>query len=203
MEKIVVGISGRGRTLKNLLQNEKTYAYHICGVFSSRPDAEGLEYARSAGLPILVCDFTRGEPPELVPWIEARQTKGIVLAGFTRKFPTLPGFEETAISIHPSLLPAFGGKGMFGRHVHEAVFAARENISGATVHIVDEVYDEGRFIAQIKVDISDCISVAEVQDKVFVAECWAYPRVIDNLVRNSWQVMPMWSYEDYVYAKCS
>lgn len=203
MEKVVVGISGRGRTLQNLLQKEKDYAYRICGVFSSRPDAKGLEYAHTAGLPTLVCDFTQGNPPELVAWIKARQAKGIALAGFTRKFPILPGFEETAISIHPSLLPAFGGKGMFGRHVHEAVFAAGEKISGATVHIVDEIYDEGRFIAQIKVDISDCPSASAVQDRVFAAECWVYPRVIDSLVRNSWQVMPMWEYEDRVYAKCS
>lgn len=196
-EKIAVAISGAGRTLDNLIRYQKNSMYQICGVISSRPEAKGLMYARAADLPVLVTDFsTDAAIGELPDWLADLQAKGIVLAGFTRRFPTLSGFKERTVSIHPSLLPKFGGRGMFGMHVHRAVFAANDEVSGATVHLVTEEYDEGRVIAQISVNIVGCDSAKAVHDRVFAAECWMYPRVVDFLIQNSWRELPPLRYEE-------
>ena len=210
-ERIAVGISGRGRSLNNLLSKQPELAYQIGGVFCSRPDAEGLKFAQQ--LPIAVFDFTKDQTTtDLCQWLKKHDLHGIVLAGFTRHFPVLEGYASRQISIHPSLLPKFGGRGMFGKNVHRAVFKAGEKTSGATVHLVTEEFDEGRIIAQIAVDISACTSVEAVQDRVFDAECWVYPQVVDYLVRNDWQELPPLQYQqdgdgyravDNLYDKCS
>ena len=194
--RIIVGLSGRGRSLQNLLACQESYGYTICGVFSSSPYAAGMKYAHDAGLPAMVLNFDNENIiNEMSNWIKQLDVGGIVLAGFTRHFPDIPGFEARTISIHPSLLPSFGGKGMFGRHVHEAVFAAGSKESGATVHLVTDGYDEGRVIAQIVVDVSNCGSVDDVQDKVFAAECLLYPRTLQFLVRNNWCEAPPLQYD--------
>lgn len=196
MNRIVVGISGRGRSLQNLLACQTDYNFTICGVFSSSPYAAGLKYAHDAGLPAMVLNFASENIVNgMSNWLKQLNVNGIVLAGFTRHFPDIPGFEARTISIHPSLLPSFGGKGMFGRHVHEAVFAAGCKETGATVHLVTDGYDEGRVISQIIVDISDCNSVDTVQDKVFAAECLLYPRTLEFLVRNAWKEAPPQQYD--------
>ncbi len=196
MSKIVVGISGRGRSLQNLLACQAEHGYTICGVFSSSPYAAGLKYAYDEGLPASVLNFDRIETVTTMNnWLKHLAVDAVVLAGFTRHFPDIPAFAARTISIHPSLLPSFGGKGMFGRHVHEKVFAAGCKQSGATVHLVTDGYDEGRVISQIVVDISACGSVDAVQDKVFAAECLLYPRTIDFLVRNDWCEAPPQQYD--------
>ena len=196
MHRIVVGLSGRGRLLQNLLTCQADHNYTICGVFSSSPYASGLKYAHDAELPAMVLNFANNKVvDEMSSWLKQLDVDAIVLAGFTRHFPDIPGFENRTISMHPSLLPMFGGKGMFGRHVHETVFAAGCKETGATVHLVTDGYDEGRIISQIIVDISECSSVDAVQDKVFAAECLLYPRTIDFLVRNSWCEAPPQQYD--------
>ncbi len=202
--RIVVGLSGRGRSLQNLLGCQADYNYTICGVFSSSPYAAGLKYAYDAGLPAMVLNFNnKSVVTEMSNWLKQLDIGAIVLAGFTRHFPDIPDFAARTISIHPSLLPSFGGKGMFGRHVHEAVFAAGGKKSGATVHLVTDGYDEGRVIAQIVVDVSACDSVDAVQNKVFAAECLLYPRTIDFLVRNSWCKTPPRQYDAGADGSCT
>jgi len=109
----------------------------------------------------------------------------IVLAGFMRKlnkeFISLAG--APIINIHPSLLPKFGGKGMYGRIVHEAVFEAGEVISGATIHYVNEMYDEGAVIKQVKCDITDCHSADDIAQKVLNLENEIYPKIIVDLIK--------------------
>ena len=194
--RIVVGLSGRGRSLQNLMACQENYGYTIYGVFSSSPYAAGLKYAYDAGIPAMVLNFKdKNIVATMSGWLQQLNIDGIVLAGFTRHFPDIPDFEPRTISIHPSRLPDFGGKGMFGRNVHEAVFAAGCTESGATVHLVTDGYDEGRIISQISVDISSCSTVDAVQDKVFDAECLLYPRTIDFLVQNNWAELPPLQYE--------
>ena len=204
MQRIVVGFSGRGRSLQNLLACQADYNYTICGVFSSSPYAAGLKYAHDAELPALVLNFaSQNIINTMSDWLKHLDVGGIVLAGFTRHFPDIPGFEERTISMHPSLLPSFGGKGMFGRHVHEAVFAAGSKETGATVHLVTDGYDEGRVVSQIIVDISECNSVDAVQEKVFAAECLLYPRTLEFLVRNDWSEAPPQQYDAEEDGSCT
>ena len=202
--RIVVGISGRGHLLQSLLTCQENHTYTVSGVFSSSPYAAGLRYAHAAKLPSLVLSFNNKDVVEqLHHWMMPLQIDGIILAGFTRHFPQMPGFEPRTISMHPSLLPDFGGKGMFGHNVHKAVFAARRRESGATVHLVTDGYDEGRIIAQITVDISECSDVAALQEKIFTAECLLYPRTIDFLITNNWQTKPALQYEMHPDGSCA
>ena len=108
------------------------------------------------------------------------ETELIVLAGFLKKIPDIliEAFTDRIINIHPALLPSFGGKGMFGINVHKAVFQKSAQLSGATVHFVDKIYDNGKIIAQESVDISDVYSPEEIAERVLKVEHSLLPKVI-------------------------
>jgi folate-dependent phosphoribosylglycinamide formyltransferase PurN len=105
----------------------------------------------------------------------------VVLAGFLKLLPIDVNWPGKIINIHPALLPKFGGKGMHGRAVHEAVLAAGEVVSGATVHFVNEQYDEGAIISQIEVTIEKTDTVDALASRVFAAECRLLPWTIDRI----------------------
>jgi phosphoribosylglycinamide formyltransferase-1 len=108
--------------------------------------------------------------------------EGIVLAGFLQKIPDylIAQFPDKIINIHPSLLPKYGGKGMYGMHVHEAVFNAGEKKSGITIHLVNAEYDQGKILYQEEVNIETCKSAKEITDKVLSLEHKNYYKVIMN-----------------------
>jgi phosphoribosylglycinamide formyltransferase-1 len=182
---IAVAVSGGGRTLKNLWQQQFGKAYRIAAVISSRPDCLANAFATEKGLPIFIGAFsTQADPNLLGPltaFLQQHRVGLIALAGFLRPFPVLPGFEKRIVNIHPALLPRFGGKGMYGMHVHEAVLKAGEQHSGASVHYVSEHYDEGTIIAQCQVAIDDLSDPESIAARVFGAECRLYPEVLDKL----------------------
>ena len=112
--------------------------------------------------------------------LDGYSVDGIVLAGFLLM---LPGFvteryRDRIVNIHPSLLPKYGGKGMYGRHVHEAVVNAGESVTGITIHLVDEEYDSGRVLFQASTDVAPTDTPADVESKVRILELQHYPRVI-------------------------
>ena len=144
--KIAVAVSGKGRTLQNFLQG--SYPFEVGAVISSSPKAAALAIAEKHGLPIFTGDFQTIDPRHLDEWLKQHGIAWIALAGFLKPFPPLPSFLNRVINIHPSLLPHYGGHGMYGMRVHEAVLAAKEPVSGATVHFVNERYDEGSIIAE-------------------------------------------------------
>ena len=111
----------------------------------------------------------------------------IVLAGFMRKLSNsfFSKIKTPVINIHPALLPLYGGKNMFGMAVHEAVFLANERFSGATVHFVNEKYDEGKIIIQQECEITDCNSPLEISQKVLQVEHKIYPEAIKSLLISS------------------
>ena len=203
--RIVVAISGRGNLLQRILLRQDKFGYEVGGVISSNPNAAGLIFAHKAELPVLVLDFTQyGIAAQLVSWLRELEAEALILAGFTRHFPSISGYEERTISVHPSLLPKFGGKGMFGMHVHRAVFAAQDKKTGVTAHQVSYGFDEGRYLAQIEVDVSDCQSPEEVQARVDKANHWLFPRLIGILVENNWRKIPLLLYqqEGDGYSRC-
>lgn len=180
---VVVAISGSGRSLINLLERQTTLNYKIVGVISSNPDCMGNQIALDHDLPLFIDSFKKDfDDRKLQVWLAATNTHWIALAGFLRRFPRLPEFHNRVINIHPSLLPAYGGKGMYGDRVHKAVFEQNESNSGATIHFVNETYDDGPIIAQISVDITQENDPQEIAQKVFKAECSLYPQVLDKLV---------------------
>jgi phosphoribosylglycinamide formyltransferase-1 len=192
MLPIAVLISGGGTTLRNLIEKvqAETLPVDIRLVISSNPKARGLEFASAAGIKSIVVEkkneLSDAEFSEAVfgPCRDAR-VKYVVMGGYLKHVLIPREFENRVLNTHPALLPAFGGKGMYGRHVHEAVLAAGETISGCTVHFVDNVYDHGPVILQRKVEVKPEDTPETLQARVFTAECEAYPEALRQLATKS------------------
>lgn len=186
--RVVIGVSGAGRSLKNLLEREAREGYRICGVIASRADCGGCEIAMEYGLPLFVDSFKRKELPVTAVAVEAflRSVKAdyVALAGFLKPFPLANEWRGRVVNIHPALLPKFGGEGMYGERVHSAVLAAGEATSGATVHFVTEEYDAGAVIGQVRVPVLATDSPESLAARVFAAECDLYPKILSGLAKN-------------------
>ncbi len=187
--KLAIGISGSGRTLQNLLTREKDgLGYQIMGVFSSKADAPGLDFAREFKLPIFINPFKSNDAALaesaaklLYQWMEEVGANYVALAGFIRPFPIRSAWKNRVINIHPSLLPKFGGQGMYGIRVHQAVLAAGETTTGPTVHYVNEEYDQGTIIDQEPIPVYPGEDATSLAARVFEAECRLYPKVLQFL----------------------
>lgn len=186
--KIAVLISGGGTTLKNLieLQSRGELPVEFALIVSNNPDAGGLEFARKAGLPHVVVNHRQYDSVEVFSEtiFTAVRDAGvdlIVMGGFLRRL-TIPGdFANRIVNIHPSLIPAFCGKGNYGSRVHQAVVDYGCKVSGCTVHFVDDQYDHGPIIAQATVPVEPTDDAKTLAARVFVAECDLFPRVIRGL----------------------
>jgi phosphoribosylglycinamide formyltransferase 1 len=185
---IAVLISGGGTTLRNLIERIQngTLLVEIRLVISSNPQARGLQYAADAGIPSLVVEKKKSgleadfSAAIFGPCREAK-VQYAVMGGFLKHVLIPSDFENRVINIHPALLPAFGGKGMYGLRVHEAVLASGAKESGCTVHFVDNVYDHGPVILQRKVEVRPNDTPEALQARVFAMECEAYPEALRQL----------------------
>jgi phosphoribosylglycinamide formyltransferase-1 len=187
-QRLAVLISGSGTTLRNLLQWQTAgkLAAQIVLVGSSSADAAGLQYAAAAGIPCFVVDHrTVRDEVEFSRQIFTRcrelTVDYVVLGGFLRKLRIPADFERRVVNIHPSLIPAFAGKGFYGRRVHEAVLRQGCKITGCTVHFVDDEFDHGPIIDQAAVRVQDSDTPETLAARVFAAECELYPAVINRL----------------------
>lgn len=183
--KLAVLISGSGRTLANLA--DLAAAGHLPAqvglVISSRADAGGIRLAADRSLPIQVIarkSFVDTGGFSAAVWQSIRQAGcGLVLlAGFLSKLEIPEDRLGTVMNIHPALLPKFGGQGMWGHHVHEAVLAAGEPESGCTVHFADNQYDRGPIILQRRCPVLPGDTPDALAARVFEQECLAYPEAI-------------------------
>ena len=153
--RVAVAVSGRGSNLEALLRALGPGApARVALVLSDRPGAAALDRAREHGVPAVVLP----DPSDPAGWLaplEQHRIDLVVLAGYLRLVPApvIGRYRDRIVNIHPALLPAFGGRGMYGRRVHEAVLASGARESGATVHLVDEVYDRGAILAQRRVPV--------------------------------------------------
>ena len=181
--RIAVLVSGGGTNLQALLDalQDSTTA-RVTRVISSRAAAGALDRARQARLPTAVLQDP-GDAAELLATLGDADL--VVLAGYLKLVPAavVARFPCRMINIHPALLPAFGGPGMYGRRVHEAVLASGARVSGATVHYVDEQYDRGPIIAQAKVRVVADDTPATLATRVLTAEHRLLVRVVMELVR--------------------
>jgi phosphoribosylglycinamide formyltransferase-1 len=149
-------------------------------VVAQNESAPALETARALGVP------TRVAANEAQPLLEAFEgCDALCLAGFLRLLPSevLAKFPHRILNIHPALLPKFGGKGMYGRHVHEAVVAARETETGCTVHLVNERYDEGRILLQKRCPVYPDDTPETVAARVLALEHQAFPEALAEVLR--------------------
>lgn len=188
---LAVFASGSGSNLQALMDHfaGPDAVARVALVVSDRPGAGALERAASAGVPTALIEV-RGRSEERVAeeTLAALSRAGIelvALAGYLRLVPAAVTrhFRNRMLNIHPALLPAFGGAGMFGRRVHEAVLAAGCRVTGATVHLVDERYDEGRPVAQWPVPVLPGDTPERLAARVLAVEHRLYPAVVEALAR--------------------
>ena len=182
--RLAILLSGSGRTLENLLEEIAVgrLPASVEVVISNRGDVRGVEVARRAGVPTHV--LPKGSKP-LAAWSDeifaaCRSARAdlVVMAGFLQLVEIPADFTGRVINIHPALLPAFGGKGFHGMHVHRAVLARGCTVSGCTVHLVDNEYDHGRILLQTTVSVLPDDTPESLAARVFAAECRALPEVI-------------------------
>jgi len=176
--RLAVLISGGGTTLQNLIDRiaDGRLAARIAGVVSSRADAYGIERAKKAGLPVAVVE--KGTPDRVWNAVRGFNAQLVCLAGWLNLLPIPVDFRRKVLNIHPALLPAFGGKGMYGLRVHEAALAAGVKVSGCTVHFADDTYDTGPILVQKCVPVLADDTADSLAARVFAAECEAYPEAI-------------------------
>jgi phosphoribosylglycinamide formyltransferase 1 len=183
--RLAVLISGSGTTLQNFVDQiaDGLLAAEIVQVISSREDAFGVERARKTGLPIAVvnrkeCASTAEFGRRIFDQVRKSQADLVCMAGFLQLLPIPEDFRHRVMNIHPALLPLFGGKGMFGHHVHEAVLQSGMKVSGCTVHFADNEYDHGPIIVQRTIPVLDADTAESLAFRVFEQECEAYPEAI-------------------------
>lgn len=185
---IAVFASGTGTNAENIIRYfnvEGHGAGHVAVVVSSNVNAQVLERARNLGVATAVVSASELRDGSTVMGLMNRYAVDVVvLAGFLLMIPPrmITRYEGRMVNIHPSLLPAYGGKGMYGMRVHEAVVAAGEKQSGITVHLVSERYDEGKILFQATTDLAPADTPADVARKVQALEQEYFPRVIAELI---------------------
>jgi phosphoribosylglycinamide formyltransferase 1 len=181
--RLAVLLSGGGRSLANLLQEIEAgrLEAEVPLVVASR-ECGGVEIARRAGVGEV--RVIKGEIPTQVLGEICREAgiEWVILAGYLKFVHVPPGFERRVLNIHPSLLPKFGGPGMYGHHVHEAVIRAGERESGCTVHYVDGEFDHGPVILQRRCPVLPGDTPETLAARVFALECQAYPEAIRNVL---------------------
>lgn len=192
MFKLAIFVSGRGSNLKAIHSKVKSGMLNaeIVAVISNNENCGAIDFANDEKITTYLVGKNSGLNREnfhkLIEILEEKNVDLIVLAGFLKKIPDdfIAGFKNKIINIHPALLPSFGGKGMYGMNVHKAVFNSSAKVSGATVHFVDEIYDNGKIIDQKCVDISDVESPKEIADRVLKIEHKLLPEVIQKFILN-------------------
>ena len=186
MTNIAIFVSGSGTNCENLIRHfEHSDFVKSALVISNKPDAYALVRAERLGVPTAVITKAQlNNPDEMLPLLQNYDIQFIVLAGFLPLIPDylIDAYPHKIINLHPALLPKFGGKGMWGHHVHEAVKAARETETGMTVHYVTPVCDAGEIIAQFRVALSPDDTVDDIAEKEHQLEMQHFPEVVEQIL---------------------
>ena len=181
---IAIFVSGRGSNAKAIIEQADQFNYKIGLLISSKSDALALDLAKENKIETLVLNKAIfSESNSFLSDLEKHKIKLLVLAGFLWKIPEylIQAFPNKIINMHPSLLPKYGGKGMYGLKVHQAVVANNEAETGITIHLVNEEYDKGKILYQEAISISKNDTPEEVASKVLVLEHKNFARIIGKL----------------------
>jgi phosphoribosylglycinamide formyltransferase-1 len=187
-KKIAVFASGKGSNAENLIKHFKNNPVaEVVLVLTNNPTAQVVERAGSLNVDSFVFNKAQLSDSKVVlDKLKKEQIDWIVLAGFLIKFPSLilNEFPNKVINIHPALLPKYGGKGMYGMHIHKAVVENKENETGITIHFVNENYDEGKIISQAKTEVLPTDTPEIVASKIQQLEQKHFPNVVEQLIEN-------------------
>ena len=203
MKKLVVLVSGAGTILhaiakavrdgviKNAMIDSVITNKRKCGASEVAKNNELVPYV------IIPKDFGHGadwygkysdeeHSEKILGWAKFSRPDLVICAGYVCKLVVTPEWEGRILNIHPSLLPSYGGKGMYGHHVYQAVLAAKEQWTGSTVHVVDNEYDHGMILAQTRVPVRDDDTLVSLASRVQEAERIMYPQVIQSYLEGKW-----------------
>ncbi|MCP9748977.1 phosphoribosylglycinamide formyltransferase [Lacihabitans sp. CS3-21] len=182
MIKIAIFASGSGSNAERIVEffNAKD-EIEVSLILTNNPTAGVIERAQRLNIPVVIFNkkvFSKTD--KIVEMLQLQSIDWVILAGFLWLVPKnlIKAFENRIINIHPALLPKYGGKGMWGHHVHEAVVANKEVETGITIHYVNENYDEGKIIFQAKCAITETDSAEEVAQKIHLLEYQYFPEII-------------------------
>ena len=184
MTRVAVLASGSGSNLQAILDHQSALGAaavaRVVLVGSDQVDAGALHRARAAGITALHLDRT-ARTTGLATILDAHRIGLVVLAGYLRLIPpdVIAHYRGRILNVHPALLPEFGGRGMYGHHVHEAVLASGARLTGPTVHFVDERFDEGPIIVQMRIPVDPTDTPESLAGRVLSVEHKLYPHVIE------------------------
>lgn len=194
MKKLAVLVSGGGSNLQSIIDQTKNGILkdiaEVVIVISNNPSAYGLERAKKENIKAVALDYKnmdkKNYDEQLYKLIKESGADLICLAGYLKKVPDIivKEYKSRILNIHPALLPKFGGKGMYGHFVHEAVVKAKEKKSGPTVHYVDENYDTGSIILQKEVPVYETDTPEDVAKRVLVQEHIIFPQAIKKVIES-------------------
>ncbi len=187
VSKIVLFASGSGSNVLRICQYfENNSKIQVTSLFCNNANAGVIEKVQPFGMETIIFSKVQLESGEVLIQLKNISPKIIVLAGFLLKLPNeiVSYFSRKIINIHPSLLPKYGGKGMYGNHVHQAVKNSGDNITGMTIHYVNQHYDSGAIIFQKSVDISPNDTLEDIAQKVLKLEHYYYASVIHALLED-------------------
>lgn len=189
MQTLAIFASGAGSNARKIIEHFKDHPSIQVGlVVSNKPSAGVIEIAREHSIPVLIIEkekFFRGDA--YLDELKKNHIDFIILAGFLWKIPQalVDVFRNRMVNIHPALLPTYGGKGMYGNFVHEAVIAAKDKESGISIHFVDEHFDHGDLIFQARCPVMEDDTPQSLAARIHQLEHAHYPAVIEKLVLNS------------------
>ena len=187
--KIAILVSGTGTNAINIIEYfEKNSVADVVLVISNKTDALAVEKAQNKGVKTVVFNNESFKKNGVVlDYLMSQSIDFIVLAGFLIKISNdiIRAYPNKIVNLHPSLLPKYGGKGMYGKRVHRAVIEAQESESGISIHFVNKEYDEGAIIFQAKVSVEKGDSVEVLTKKIQKLEHRFFPKVIEQVINNS------------------
>lgn len=189
MIQLAIFASGAGSNAQNIIDFYKnSQQIRIAAIYTNRANAGVIEIAREHQIPLFLLSKSESRDGSfLLNHLRSQSIDFVVLAGYLALVPpeVIQAFPQRIINIHPSLLPKYGGKGMYGMHVHEAVVKQGEKESGITIHLIDEEYDRGEILLQKKCSVGSEDTPEAVAHKVHELEYAYFPSVIDLWVRKS------------------
>ena len=186
MKKIVIFASGSGTNAENIIKYfEETNTGTVAAVFTNNPNAQVIDRAKNYGVTIEVFSKDQLIEGEVLQKIVSIQPDWIILACFLLKFPQkiTAAYPKKIINRHPALLPKYGGKGMYGMHIHRAIVENKEKETGITIHFVNENYDEGAIIFQQSIILTGEETPEVVATKIHELEYKYFPEVIEKLMK--------------------
>jgi len=192
MKKIIIFASGSGTNAENIIKyfnNENKVA--VVSVFTNNPKAYVIERAKNFQIPTEIFSKEELSESKVLQKLNAIEPDLIVLAGFLLKLPEkfIKSYPNKIINIHPALLPKYGGKGMYGMNVHQAVVENHEKETGITIHYVNENYDEGNIIFQKSISLTRTETPEMVAEKIHELEQIYFPTVIEELLTSNSQLL--------------